>query len=159
MLTREEAGRVWQRMVEAEVRSYYYGDLASRDTRRKQYITGLSFFLASGAAATVIAKTPAWVPVLLSLIVALASAYSIGVGLDHRIRTLTKLHSEWNRLSDEYEHLWHHWQDSDAKEGLQEFIKQARELSELGTEMPYEVKRLERWQNMVYSRFPQPATT
>lgn len=159
MLTREEADRVWQRMVEAEVRSYYYGDLASQYTRRKQYITGISFFLASGAAATVAAKFPPVVPIILSLIVAILAAYSLGVGLDRCIRTLSKLHSDWNRLSSEYEHLWFHWQDADANEELQDLIKQARDISEIGTEMPYKPKLLQKWQDMVYSRFQQPATT
>jgi len=59
MLTEAQANRVWQRMVEAEVRSFYFADLASSYNRLKQILNGATFFLSSGAAATVIAKMPA----------------------------------------------------------------------------------------------------
>jgi hypothetical protein len=158
MLTVDEANRVWERMVEAEVRSLYFAELASRCTRRKQIITGATFFLSSGAAATLIAKMPPCVPLVLSLIVAIVSAYSIAVGLDSRIKTLTKLHYQWNHLSADYEHLWNHWQDEDAESVLEDLIRRAREASEAGTEMPYDTKLLDKWQNIVFSRFQQTAT-
>jgi hypothetical protein len=85
--------RAWEGLLSAETRSLYFADLASRYTREKQWITGVSFFFSSGAAATIIAKAPAWVPVLLALTVAAATAYSIGVNLDRRISTMAKLHS------------------------------------------------------------------
>jgi hypothetical protein len=155
MLTEGQANRIWQKMVEAEVRSLYFADLASRYTKRKQIITGISFFLSSGAAATVVAKLPWWVPVTLSLIVAVASAYSIAVGLDRCIKTLSKLHSEWNRLSADYERLWEHWFDDDAEQVLTELQKRARDASEMGTEMPYNEDSRDKWENLVYSRFNQ----
>ena len=40
---------VWENMLAAETRSLYFGDLATRYTRRKQCITGSSFFLSSVA--------------------------------------------------------------------------------------------------------------
>lgn len=57
MLTENQIRRVWESMLAAETRALYFGDLTSRYTRRKHWITGLSFFLSCGAAATVIAKT------------------------------------------------------------------------------------------------------
>ncbi len=158
MLAEGEVKRVWERMVEAEVRSFYFADLASQFTQRKQIITGISFFLSSGAAASLIAKAPTLLPILLSVAVALASAYSIAVGLDRRIKTLTKLHCEWNQLSSDYEHLWNHWGDDDAARILNELIKRGRDASEIGTEMPYNEQLLEKWENVVYSRFKQAAT-
>lgn len=70
MLNEAQITRVWEGMLAAETRSLYFGDLISRYTRQKQWITGTSFFLASGAAATIISKSPAWIPLILALIVA-----------------------------------------------------------------------------------------
>ncbi|MBI4469607.1 MAG: hypothetical protein HY650_09840 [Acidobacteria bacterium] len=65
-LTPDEVDRVWQRMAEAEVRAFYFADLAARATRQKQIITGVSFFLSSGAAATVIEDAQDTLEMLLS---------------------------------------------------------------------------------------------
>jgi hypothetical protein len=158
MLATGEVNRVWERMVEAEVRSFYFAELASQFTKHKQIITGMSFFLTSGAAASLIAQAPTLIPILLSVSVALASAYSMAVGLDRRIKTLTQLHCEWNQLSAQYEHLWNHWGDDDATRILDELIKRGRDASEIATEMPYDEKLLGKWESRVYSRFKQAAT-
>lgn len=71
MLTEDQAKRVWEKTLGAEVRSLYSGDFAASYTRRKQIITAASLFLSSGAAATVIAQWPGFVPMVLALIVAL----------------------------------------------------------------------------------------
>ena len=157
MLTENQANRVWQKMVEAEVRSLYFGDLASRYTRRKQIITGLAFFLSSGAAATLAGKLPTWIPLVLAIIVAVTTAYSIAVNLDRYLRTLVRLHCEWNSISADYERLWNHWRDDDAERVMAELTKRARDASEAGTEMPYDEDSIEKWEEMVYSRF-RPAT-
>jgi len=158
-LTETEAGSVWRRMAEAEVRSLYFANLASRYNRQKQIITGISFFLSTSAAATLIAKLPPWVPVAFSVIVAIVTAYAMAVGLDRRIVTLTKLHYQWNQLSAEYEHLWNHWADPDANEALDELLKKARDASESATEMPYDEGLINKWAKLVYSRFQQPVAT
>jgi len=90
--------------------------------------------------------------------VAIVTAYSIAIGLDRCIKTLTELHYQWNHLSADYERLWNHWREDDAENVLQELLKRAREASEIGTEMPYDSKLVEKWQKMVYSRFQQTAT-
>src|SRR5580693_2731904 len=105
-MTEAQAKRVWERMVEAEVRSLYFGDLASRNTARKQIIVGTSFFLSSGAFAALLGKLPLWLPMVCSLLVAVLTAYSMAVGLERRIGTLTRLHCQWNTLFAQYEHLW-----------------------------------------------------
>jgi hypothetical protein len=157
-LTENEAGRVWTRMAEAEARALYFANLASKYNRYKQIITGVSFFLSSGAAATLIAQLPSWVPILLSLIVAVVTAYSMAIGLDHRIATLTKLHYEWNQLSAEYEHLWNHWRNDDAGEVLDELLRKARDASEIAIEMPYDEGLVKKWSDIAYSRLrPSPA--
>ena len=159
MLTEGETKRVWERMAEAEVRSFYFADLASRYSKRKQIITGVSFFLSSGAAATLIGKLPPAVPLTLSLIVAIVMAYSIAVGLDRRITTLSNLHLQWNQLNAEYEHLWNHWQREDADAVLDELLRKAREASEIATEMPYDEDLIKKWSTTVYSRYSQAAIT
>ena len=159
MLTESETKRVWERMAEAEVRSLYFADLASRYSKRKQIITGVSFFLSSGAAATLIGKLPPSVPLVLSLVVAIVTAYSMAIGLDRRIKMLSDLHSQWNMLNAEYEHLWNHWQDDDAASILDDLLRKAREASELGTEMPYDEDLIKQWSTKVYSRYSQPALT
>src|SRR5439155_4193515 len=144
-------------MVEAEVRSLYFADLASRYTKRKQIITGISFFLSSGAAATLAAKLPTWIPLVLAVVVAFTTAYSIAVNLDKCITIMVKLHHQWNHLSADYERLWNHWRDDEAEEVLADLVRRAREASEAGTEMPYDKDAINKWQEMVYSRFRHQA--
>src|SRR5476651_2449766 len=112
MLSEFQTTQVWENMLAAETRALYFADLASRYTRTKQIITGLSFFLASGAAASLVGKLPQWVPLVSSAVVAILSAYSMAVGLDRKISTMAKLHSSWNLISIEYEKLYNH-PDSD----------------------------------------------
>jgi hypothetical protein len=114
LLNDGQIGRVWEKMLEAETRSLYFADLANRFTREKQWITGASFFLASGAAATVIGKAPTWVPIFLSVLSALGNAYSMAVGLDRKISTLAKLHAAWNRIASDYDRLWNHTYEDSA---------------------------------------------
>jgi hydrogenase maturation factor len=132
----------------------YFGDLASRYTRQKQWITGLSFFLASGAAASLIGKAPEFVPTVLSLVVAGMTAYSIAVGLDRKTATMAKLHSAWNRISQEYNRLWSHAGDDDAEDQLEQILEMSREPSELATtDAPNDQKLLEKWQDRVFALY------
>lgn len=157
-LTEHQAARIWEERAEAEVRSLYFADLAASDVRLKQIINGVSFFLSSGAAATVVAKLPSAIPVGLALVAALAMAYSIAVNLDKRAAALVKLHCQWNHLSMDYEGLWNHWYEDGAEETLRGLQKRASEASELGIEMPYKENLIEKWSSRVYSRL-RPATT
>jgi hypothetical protein len=158
MLTETEVGGVWGRMLEAEVRSRYFGELASRYALRKQMITGLTFFFASGAAATLVAQLPYWFPLVQSVIVAVITAYSIAVNLDTRINTLSKLHYKWNYLHAEYERLWHHWYEEDAAAIFEELLRQAREASETATtEAPYDKELADKLADDVYAQYRQTA--
>ena len=80
-MTEQQTPKIWEKRIEAEVRSLYFADLTSRYALRKQIITGVSFFLSSASAASVVAKFPWYVPVALSVIVAGATAYSIANGV------------------------------------------------------------------------------
>ena len=81
----------------------------------------------------------------------------MAVGLDKRVSTLVKLHCQWNHLSNEYERLWNHWYDDDAGRTLNELLKRAGEASEVAVEMPNDDAALDKWTDLVYSRFA-PAT-
>jgi hypothetical protein len=118
MLNEYQIECVWESMLAAEARALYFADLASQYTRRKQIITGLTFFLSSGAAATVVGKSPLWVPAVLALLSAAASAYSMAVGLDRKIGTMTKLHSAWSQIATAYDRLWNHAYEDDAETHL-----------------------------------------
>ncbi len=160
MLAESDVGRIRERMMEAEIRSMYFGDLASRYTRYKQILSGASFFLSSGAAAALIGEAPKWVPVALAIVSALASAYSMAVNLDRRANTMAKLQHEWNTLQAGYERLQSHWQESAAEETLEELINRAAVASELAaTEAPNDGKLVAKWANWVYSRYQNQSTT
>src|SRR5579863_2509893 len=106
MLSEFQRIRTWENMLAAETRSLYFGDLASRYTRQKQVIAGLSLFLSSAAAAAVFGRLPSYFAIVSSLIVATLSGYSIAVNLDGKILTMVKLHSAWNLIGQEYTKLW-----------------------------------------------------
>jgi hypothetical protein len=154
MLNEFQRTQVWEDLLAAETRALYFGDLASRYTHQKQWITGLSFFFASGAAATLIGKAPAFVPIVLSLAVAAMTAYSIAVGLDRKIATMAKLHSAWNRISQEYRRLWSQTGADDAETQLAQIIEMSLEPSELATtDAPNDQKLLEKWQDRVFALY------
>ena len=76
MLTEGQRNSVWEKMIAAEVRSMYFGELASCHTKRKQIISGLLFFFSSGAAASLAAKMY-WLPLIFAVAAAVLGAYSI----------------------------------------------------------------------------------
>ena len=157
MLTAAQTDSVWRRMVEAEVRAMYFGELAAAYTKRKQIITGLSFFLSSGAAATLAAQTARSVPLIMSIASAILMAYSIAVSLDRTVENLAKLHYAWSQIQDDYERLWNHWYADDAEETLQEILKRSREASETSTRAPYNERLMEKWTGFVYERYQPTA--
>lgn len=151
MLTAEQINDVWESQISAEVRSLYFGDLASRYSIQKQWITGLSFFLSSSAAATLLGKLPLWCPIALSLLVALISAYAVAANLDSKVRTMGKLHYAWTLIGNDYKRLWNHVYEDDAESELESLQRRELEISELATtDAPNDPKRMERWQDQVF---------
>jgi hypothetical protein len=153
VLTENEQKSVWDKMIQAEVRSYYFAALASHYTKEKQIITGISFFLSSGAAATLVAKLPSYIPIVLSIIAAILAAYSIAINLDKRVIALSKLHTQWAQLCSDYEHLWNHLNDEDAAQTYQELLDRGRKASESSLDLPYDEKTLNKWTDFVFARF------
>ncbi len=160
MLSEDQVTRVWENMLSAEARSLYFGNLGSRDTRYKQWITGSSFFFSSGAAAAIIGKAPQWVPILLAVLSAGVTAYAIAVNLDKRVGTMATLHSSWSQIAAEYYHLWNHTSDEDAEDQLARIIAREKEPSELAiTSAPYNKKLLGHWEDQVLRMYHlEPAT-
>src|ERR1700691_1599030 len=154
MLNDFQIRRVWEDMLAAETRSLYFGDLASRYARTKQWITGLSFFLSSGAAATVVGKSPEWVPVVLAIAVAVMNAYALAVNLDGKIAMMVKLHGLWHQIGAEYNRLWNHVYDDNAEEQLEKITDSDKEASELATtNAPNDEKLLSKWQDRVFALY------
>jgi len=152
MLNEAQIKKVWENMLAAEARAYYFGDLAARYTKKKQWITGMSFFLSSGAAATIVAKTSTLVPLFLSLAVAVATAYAMAVNLDGKINTMAKLHTAWGRILVEYERLWNHTYEPDAEAELDRITQLEEEPSELATtDAPNDQRLLDEWQQRVFA--------
>src|SRR6266481_3185529 len=149
LLTENETSLAWRNGLEAEIRSLYFGEQAVRYTKRKQFITGLSFFLSSGTVGTLLASSPKWIPTTLALMVTAMSAYSMAVGLDRRVNTISKLHSEWNHLQSEYENLWNHWYEDEAQKTLSGLLKRGRDASQIATELPYDPKAIKKWEEFV----------
>ena len=153
MLNEDQITAVWERQLAAETRTLYFAELASNYTRQKQWISGVSFFLASGAAATLIGKAPAWLPILLSVVTALLSAYSIARGLDGATRTMGKFQFSWSELAAGYESVWNTTWADDAGTRLDQLISKENELSsQASTEAPNNTARLSYWQDQVFKQ-------
>ena len=141
---------VWRDMLAAETRSLYFADLAARATRRKQWITGITLFLSSGAAAAILAKAPPWVATSMAATVAALSAYSISANLDGSVTALLKLHAAWSRIQGDYERLWSHTFSADAEAELDAIQREEQPASEDGvTAGPCQEKLLAQWQDRV----------
>lgn len=151
MLSEDRAYRLWSNLLAAETRELYFGDLASMYARRKQWITGLTFFLSSGAAVTVLTRAPAWLPAGLSIATAAMTAYAIAIGLDRKILTMAKLSASWREIATAYDRLWSHTHDADAEQQLDQILTLERAPSEVATtDAPYDERRLDFWQQRVF---------
>ena len=79
-------------------------------------------------------QAPGWVPVALTTTTAALNVYSIAVGLDCRIATMAKLHTAWNAIAHDYEHLWNHTYAADAEDEVaRNHLGREKEPSELAT--------------------------
>jgi hypothetical protein len=154
MLNEGQINTTWEEMLNAETRSLYFADLASRFNREKQAITFISFFLSSAAATTIGAKAPDWIPLTMAAIVAVLSAYSIAIGLDRKVATMVKLHCSWNKVASDYKHLWNHVHDDEAERLFEEIDQRTSDLSEMATtDAPNNQKLLDKWQQQIFRQY------
>jgi len=154
MLTEQQIEHLWEQKISPEVRSLYFADIAGRYANRKQIITFVTFFLSSGATATLIAKAPSWMPLALSAVGALLAAYSLAVSLERVVGTMAKLHYSWNQIATEYDHLWNHTYEDEAESEFEDILRRERDLSELAaTTAPNDRKALGKWQEHVFQQY------
>lgn len=156
MLTEKQITTAWQSMFEAEVRSCYYGDLASLYTLYKKLTIAASFILSSIAAALVLAGLwHAYAPAALNLLIALITGASIGFSLDEQVSRLVRLRYSWSQVASRYERLWNRWDEDNAESVLLNLQQQARELSDEGLNAPCWEKRIKHWYDHVLARHPE----
>ena len=156
MLTEQQVTQAWQSMFEAEVRSYYFGDLASRYTLWKKLTMAASFIFSSIAAALVLGGLwHAIVPVVLNLLIALISGIAIGFSLDEQVSRMVRLRHSWSQVAARYEQLWNRWQEDNAESVLLNLQQQARELSDEGLKAPCLEHRIKHWYDHVLARHPE----
>lgn len=146
-------------MLAAEMRSLYFGELATRATSKKQWVTGSSLLLSSGAAAAFLTELPSWIASAMALVVAGLSAYCFA-RLDPAVVALVQLHAAWGRIHDDYESLWNHMYADDAEQKWQAIQERERSASELGVAAaPYKRQMLDKWHAwVVRSHFPEETT-
>ncbi len=97
-----------------------------------------------------VGKAPQWVPIVLAVLSAASTAYSIAVNLDRRVTTMTTLHSAWSQIAAEYDRLWNHTNDDDAEAQLARIMARVKEPSELAiTSAPNNQKLLGQWEDPV----------
>lgn len=98
---------LWEEMLNAHMREYYFARLAERYGRLDVTFSWGVAVLTSGAVATLAVKTlPPIAPMLLSVCAALASASMSTLRFAKRAATGATLHVAWSRLRTNAELLW-----------------------------------------------------
>jgi hypothetical protein len=155
MLAEPQIEDVWKSQLAVETRALYFAD---RYTRQKKWITALSFFLSSAAAATLVARLPSWVPLVLSLTTAVITSYSVAFGLDSKMRSMARLHSQNSQLATDYERLWNNVHSDDAVSTLNALTRRDHEISASAElDAPNNEKIMARWQDYILRQHGLPA--
>ena len=145
--------RLWEDLLLAEARSYYFGDLATKYNREQRIITWTSLILSSAATvtavATLAANGQAWLPALLALIASGITFCSLVAQNHKRAADATDLHTRWAKLARAYERLWEDMYDEDALARLNAIEDSDPELSKPAVGLPWDRKRMRRWQEHV----------
>lgn len=150
MLTSLQQTTVWEGWLSAEIRANYFADLSTRYRRHQRTATWLTLFSSSGAAATVIGTWGIpWAPLVLSLITAGLSLYSLVAQDQQRAADSADLHWRWNQLASDYRTLWDDMYAADAATRLSVLEAREQELSKAGTAFPYKKRLMERWETHV----------
>jgi len=145
--------RLWEDLLLAEARSYYFGDLATKYNREQRVITWASLVLSSGAMVTAVAASvangQAWLPAILALIASGITFYSLVVQNHKRAADAADLHTRWAKLARTYARLWEDMYDEDALARLNAIEDSDPELSKPAVGLPWDRKRMQRWQEHV----------
>jgi hypothetical protein len=100
-LNEPQRKRLWENLLLAEARSYYFGDLATKYNREQRVITWASLILSSGATVTAVAVANghAWLPAVLALAASTITFYSLVAQNHKRAADATDLHTRDGRSS------------------------------------------------------------
>ena len=152
-LNEPQRKRLWEDLLLAEARSYYFGDLATKYNREQRIITWTSLIFSSGATVTAVAALAAngqaWLPALLALIASGITFYSLVAQNHKRAADATDLHTRWAKLARAYERLWEDMYDEHALARLNAIEDSDPELSRPAVGLPWDRKRMRRWQEHV----------
>lgn len=139
--------------MDAEARSVYFADLLNRESRLKRFITGASFVLSSAIVVSFLAKHP-YISTWLALLIAIAQGYVIAVSQDAKIRSLEHLHIEWLRLSNDYDRLWSHTEDTDSESRLRRYQDREIDLSaSAASEVAHNERLWQKWIDIVHKKY------
>lgn len=152
--------RLWEDLLLAEARSYYFGDLATRFNTLQRRVTWLSLILSSGAVVSAIAVVskasgggqagPAvWITALLALASSALGYYALVANNQKRAADATDLHTRWAKLARSYERLWEDMYAEDALARLNAIEDSDPELSKPAVGLPWDRARMRRWQEHV----------
>ncbi len=155
MLTPNQQKIVWEGWLSAEVRAYYFADLALRYQRRQTVVTWLLLASATTGWATLVADwLPAglaWVRPVLAFATAGLSLWSALARNQKNVTDCADLHFRWHALATRFEELWDQMYEPHAARTLQALKATAAEISKSSVvgALPYDAVRMGKWQDLV----------
>lgn|ERR1039458_2579727 len=134
--------RVWDEMLFAAMRANYFGEMVLWYQNLEKWIRVVILVASSGAAATVLAKTPDWLKLGLPIIAAAGSFWLILSQFGMLAREASDIHAGWNSVEARYERLWNSLEEPGSEMLFDQIYDSANALSKAGTKFPNRQKRL-----------------
>lgn len=160
MASDAQRNRVWEDWLSAEIRAYYFADIAFRLESRQRVAHWVTLFGASGVVTSLLSTLPRWVALVLAVILTAVSIYSVVVQNQKRAADAKDLHFRWNTLASEYHDLWDNIEAApDLVQAIQQLAQRAAEASRSAVGLPAEEGRLNHWYDVVLEQHgvQQPA--
>ena len=145
MLNTPQQARVWEGMISAEVRAYYFAELSKKYHGQQRLMTWFTLVASSGALVSIIAKLPpefSWVAPIFALLTSALSFYSLAFQNEKKAADAMDLHFKWSSLANEYEQLWENMYTPEAQERFAKLNEKAIDLGRLGVSFPINEKSL-----------------
>ena len=154
MLSEAQIARVWEGMLESEMRALYFGELVEYYQNRQRWVSIAGVVASSAAFASfTVQLIPSVVQPYLTLAAAVIGAYGLVAQNNRKAIDSADLHLRWNKIYLEYRMIWENVYSADAEVRLQAVTEKDAEASRAGTSFPNDRKRLARWQRFVESRY------
>jgi hypothetical protein len=157
MLTEPQRTRLWENWFFAEVRACYFGDLSARYHRLHRIATWGVLLFSSSALGAVTVALPPWAAPALVLVAAGLGLYLLVVQYEKRAVDAADLHLRWTTKARAYERLWEDMYAEDALARLDRAEDSDPDLSKAAMALPWEPKRMEKWQTHVERMHKQRA--